>query len=90
MSKIIITDSSLRDDNHAVKHTINLDQIKRYCQFADQAGIPIVEVGQLGYSQMQGASTSDLSQISVQLGQLCSLVSGRPINQISLRIGIRL
>lgn len=45
MSKIIITDSSLRDGNHAVKHTINLDQIKRYCQFADQAGIPIVEVG---------------------------------------------
>jgi len=45
MSKIIITDSSLRDGNHAVKHTINIDQIKRYCQFADQAGIPIVEVG---------------------------------------------
>lgn len=45
MSKIIITDSSLRDGNHAVKHTINLDQIKRYCEFADRAGIPIVEVG---------------------------------------------
>jgi 4-hydroxy 2-oxovalerate aldolase len=45
MGKIIITDSSLRDGNHAVKHTINLDQIKRYCQFADEAGIPIVEVG---------------------------------------------
>jgi 4-hydroxy 2-oxovalerate aldolase len=45
MDKIIITDSSLRDGNHAVKHTISLDSIKRYCQFADQAGIPIVEVG---------------------------------------------
>jgi 4-hydroxy 2-oxovalerate aldolase len=45
MSKIIITDSSLRDGNHAVKHTINLDSIKRYCQFADNAGIQIVEVG---------------------------------------------
>jgi len=45
MSNIVITDSSLRDGNHAVKHTINLDQIKRYCQFADQARIPIVEVG---------------------------------------------
>ena len=42
---IIVTDSSLRDGNHAVKHTINLDQIKRYCQFADDAGIPIIEVG---------------------------------------------
>jgi 4-hydroxy 2-oxovalerate aldolase len=45
MNKIIITDSSLRDGNHAAKHTINLDQIKRYCQFADSANIPIVEVG---------------------------------------------
>lgn len=45
MGKIIITDSSLRDGNHAVKHSINLDSIKKYCQFADSAEIPIVEVG---------------------------------------------
>jgi len=45
MKKIIITDSSLRDGNHSVKHTISLDSIERYCQFADNAGIPIVEVG---------------------------------------------
>jgi 4-hydroxy 2-oxovalerate aldolase len=45
MNNIVITDSSLRDGNHAVKHTLNLDQIKRYCQFAESAGIPIVEVG---------------------------------------------
>jgi 4-hydroxy 2-oxovalerate aldolase len=45
MKKIIITDSSLRDGNHSVKHTISLDSIERYCKFADRAGIPIVEVG---------------------------------------------
>jgi 4-hydroxy 2-oxovalerate aldolase len=45
MKNIIITDSSLRDGNHAVKHTITLDSIKRYCQFAERVGIPIVEVG---------------------------------------------
>lgn len=45
MRKIIITDSSLRDGNHSVKHTINLDSIAKYCQFADRVGIPIVEVG---------------------------------------------
>lgn len=45
MKKIIVTDSSLRDGNHAVKHSINLDSIKRYCKFADEAGIDIVEVG---------------------------------------------
>lgn len=45
MMEVIITDSSLRDGNHAVKHSIGLDSIKRYCQAADDAGIPIVEVG---------------------------------------------
>jgi 4-hydroxy 2-oxovalerate aldolase len=45
MKNIIITDSSLRDGNHSVKHTISLDSIARYCQFADKAGVPIVEVG---------------------------------------------
>lgn len=45
MSNIIITDSSLRDGNHSVKHTISLDSIEKYCKFAEKAGIPIVEVG---------------------------------------------
>lgn len=45
MNKIIITDSSLRDGNHSVKHSISLKSIKKYCQFADSANIPIVEVG---------------------------------------------
>jgi len=44
-NNIIITDSSLRDGNHSVKHTISLDSIQRYCQFVEKAGIPIVEVG---------------------------------------------
>jgi 4-hydroxy 2-oxovalerate aldolase len=45
MNNLIITDSSLRDGNHSVKHTISLDSIEKYCQFADDAGIPIIEVG---------------------------------------------
>jgi len=45
MNNITITDSSLRDGNHSVKHTISLDSIEKYCQFAERAGIPIVEVG---------------------------------------------
>ena len=45
MKNIIITDSSLRDGNHSVKHTISLDSIERYCKFADKAKIHIVEVG---------------------------------------------
>jgi len=45
MRDIIISDPSLRDGNHCVKHKIDLSSVARYCQFADKAGIPIVEVG---------------------------------------------
>ena len=43
--EIIISDPSLRDGNHCVKHQISLDAVRRYCKFADDAGIHIVEVG---------------------------------------------
>lgn len=45
MSNILLTDSSLRDGNHSVKHTISLDSIERYCKFAENAQIPVIEVG---------------------------------------------
>jgi 4-hydroxy 2-oxovalerate aldolase len=45
MKKITISDHTLRDGNHAAKHKISLTQIKRYCEFAESANIPIVEVG---------------------------------------------
>tara|TARA_R110000772_G_scaffold48308_5_gene110315 strand:+ start:811 stop:1827 length:1017 start_codon:yes stop_codon:yes gene_type:complete len=67
MKNIIITDSSLRDGNHSVKHTISLESIKKYCEFANGAGIPIVEVGHgngLGASSLLiGQSTHTDSEI---------------------------
>ena len=45
MKNIIISDPSLRDGNHCVKHNISLESVARYCKFADIANIPIVEVG---------------------------------------------
>ena len=45
MTNIILTDSSLRDGNHSVKHSISLDSIERYCKFAEDANIPVIEVG---------------------------------------------
>ncbi len=44
-NKIIISDPTLRDGNHAARHQLTLEQIKNYCEYADAAGIPIVEVG---------------------------------------------
>lgn len=54
--KVLISDPTLRDGNHAVSHQISADQISAYCRAADAAGIPIVEVGHgngLGASSLQ-------------------------------------
>lgn len=56
MPDIIISDSTLRDGNHAVRHQLEARQIIDYCRAADTAGIPIVEVGHgngLGASSLQ-------------------------------------
>ena len=45
MKKIIISDVTLRDGNHAVNHRISLKTIHEYCSFVEKAKIPIVEVG---------------------------------------------
>lgn len=54
--KIIISDPTLRDGNHAVQHRLTLEQIECYAKAADAAGVPIIEVGHgngLGASSLQ-------------------------------------
>ncbi|MBI4432099.1 MAG: 4-hydroxy-2-oxovalerate aldolase [Candidatus Omnitrophica bacterium] len=54
--KILISDPTLRDGNHAVKHQLTAEQIARYAEAAEAAQIPIVEVGHgngLGASSLQ-------------------------------------
>lgn len=62
--KIVISDPTLRDGNHAVRHELSVKQIAAYCKAADAAGVSIVEVGHgngLGASSLQlgESSTSD-------------------------------
>lgn len=58
---ILISDPSLRDGNHAVRHRLTREKIALYCRLADTAGVPIVEVGHgngIGASSLQlGEST---------------------------------
>lgn len=54
--KIIISDATLRDGNHAIKHQITKNQLILYCKAAEKAGIDIVEVGHgngIGASSIQ-------------------------------------
>jgi 4-hydroxy 2-oxovalerate aldolase len=53
--KILISDPTLRDGNHAVRHQLRKNDFASYCKAADSAGVPIVEVGHgngLGASSM--------------------------------------
>jgi 4-hydroxy 2-oxovalerate aldolase len=56
MKHILISDPTLRDGNHAVQHKLSKEQVALYCQAADVARVPIVEVGHgngLGASSLQ-------------------------------------
>jgi 4-hydroxy 2-oxovalerate aldolase len=56
MPRILISDPTLRDGNHAIAHQMNPGQIAAYASAADAAGIPIVEVGHgngIGSSSLQ-------------------------------------
>jgi 4-hydroxy 2-oxovalerate aldolase len=53
--KILISDPTLRDGNHAVGHQLSRESFISYCKAAETAGVPIVEVGHgngLGASSM--------------------------------------
>lgn len=70
MKRILISDPTLRDGSHAVKHQLTLEQLSAYASAADKAGIPIVEVGHgngLGASSLQVGESlcSDLEMLQV-------------------------
>ncbi|MES2264497.1 MAG: 4-hydroxy-2-oxovalerate aldolase [Pseudomonadota bacterium] len=53
--KILISDPTLRDGNHAVRHQLSRESFISYCQAAEAANVPIIEVGHgngLGASSM--------------------------------------
>ena len=70
MANILIHDVTLRDGNHAVAHQISASQIAAYATAANDAGIPIVEVGHgngLGASSLQvgESAVDDLTMLKV-------------------------
>lgn len=62
MKKILISDVTLRDGNHAVNHSINIDVVKKYCKFAEKAKLSVVEVG---HGNGIGASSLSIGRSAV-------------------------
>lgn len=53
--QILISDPTLRDGNHAIRHQLSRENFISYCKAAEEAGVPIIEVGHgngLGASSM--------------------------------------
>ena len=74
-TKIIISDSTLRDGNHAVKHQLSTSDISNYAEAIDEVGIDIVEVGHgngLGASSLQlgEARVSDIGMLKAARAKL--------------------
>ncbi|MEP7098989.1 MAG: 4-hydroxy-2-oxovalerate aldolase [Burkholderiales bacterium] len=63
MSKrVLISDPTLRDGNHAVRHQITEASFASYCAAAEAAGVPIVEVG---HGNGMGASSMLVGECSL-------------------------
>ena len=60
--KIIISDVTLRDGNHAVEHSINENVIRNYCEMINEAGIDVVEVG---HGNGLGASSLSIGRSAI-------------------------
>lgn len=66
MKKVLISDPTLRDGNHAIRHQLTSTQIANYCKAADAALIPIVEVGHgngIGASSLQLGESACVDEV---------------------------
>lgn len=72
LKKLIVSDVTLRDGNHAVNHQINANVIKKYCNYIDSTGVDIVEVGHgngLGASSLAIGRSNISDQKSLKLAK---------------------
>lgn len=70
MAEILISDPTLRDGNHAVKHQLSAQQIRRYAAAANAARVPIVEVG---HGNGLGASSLQVGQALLSDGEMLQI-----------------
>lgn len=72
MSTVLISDPTLRDGSHAVRHRLTKEQMRSYMLIAEAAGIPIIEVG---HGNGLGASSLQLGESLVPDEEIFKLAS---------------
>ncbi len=101
MRSILISNPTLRDGNHALKHQLSSDQIAKYCVVAENAGIPIVEVGhgngsgasslQLGISKISDKEALSVARRNLKKSRLgIHIIPGFGTIEKDLRLAIEL
>ena len=68
--KILISDPTLRDGNHAVRHQLSKEHFIAYCKAAEAAGVPVVEVG---HGNGLGASSMLIGECSLTDDEILSV-----------------
>ncbi len=66
MKKVLISDPTLRDGNHAIRHQLTKEQVAMYCKAADAAGVPIIEIGHgngIGASSLQLGESACIDEV---------------------------
>lgn len=72
MKKVLISDVTLRDGNHAINHSIDEATIKQYCKLLNETGVDICEIG-----HGNGIGASSLSIGRAKINYTKSLIAAK-------------
>lgn len=72
MKKILISDVTLRDGNHAINHSMDEATIKQYCKLLNKTGVDICEIG-----HGNGIGASSLSIGKAKTNYVKSLIAAK-------------
>jgi len=84
MTRVVISDPTLRDGSHAIRHQLTTAQISSYCAAAEESGMPIVEVG---HGNGIGASSLQLGESLLSDREMLQTARGKLLNS---KLGIHI
>ena len=82
MKKILISDVSLRDGNHAINHQIDEETIKKYCRILNTTGVDICEIG---HGNGIGASSLSIGRAKLNFTKSLSIAK-KNLKKIKLSV----